>query len=290
MQIRSLLSVSAAVLVGALSLSPAAHAAEGDTDRLIALTAQNPTENGTSYEVKPGGTVAVEAGVANLDDKPVTGLVVHLWFIGSEQRLTDNFSNCQYYLDGTRQGAWCEFDQELAAGGKYSLPPLHVSVPDDAKETRTLVEVVFPKEYADSRGGIAALAKSDGDKPGAAGTGAAARLVEGTNLTPSKHTASVSFIYFHLNLPTAPTGPSAHATPSTPASVSATPTSAAPTSATPTSAGATAAAGQGGGTNTGGLAVTGSNVAVVAGVGAVLLVGGVAAFLLTRRRRDRFTA
>ena len=36
--------------------------------------------------------------------------------------------------------------------------------------------------------------------------------------------------------------------------------------------------------------MTGSNTAVVAGIGAALLVGGAAVFLLTRRRRARFTA
>src|SRR5690242_9851824 len=104
-RIRFLLSVSAAVLAGAVGLAPAAFAADADPGHLIALTAHDPTLNGTSYPVRPGETVAVEAGAANLGDKPVHGLVLHLWFIGSEQRLTDNFSNCLYYLDGTTQGA-----------------------------------------------------------------------------------------------------------------------------------------------------------------------------------------
>jgi LPXTG-motif cell wall-anchored protein len=264
-----LLSVCVAALAGAFGLSSAAFAADGDTAHLIALTAHDPTQNGASYQVKPGETVPVAAGVANLGDKAVGGLVVHLWFIGSEQRLTDGFGNCEYYLDGTAQGAWCEFDQELAAGGKYALPPLHVSVPEGAKETRTLVEVVYSKEYADSRGGMAALAKVEGlpdSSTPVPGAGAKASLAEGTDLTPSKQPAATSFIYFHLILPSA--------SPSAPAS-----------SATAT---ATAtASGQGGG---GGLPVTGADTAVVAGVGAVLLVGGAAAFLLTRRRRASFTA
>jgi LPXTG-motif cell wall-anchored protein len=276
-RIRTLLSVSAAVLAGALGLSAPAFAADGDTARLIALTAHDPTLYGTSYQVKPGETVPVEAGVANLGDKPVGGLVVHFWFIGSEQRLTDDFSNCQYYLDGTEQGAWCEFDQELAAGRKYSLPPLHVSVPEGAKETRTLVEVVYSKEYADSRGGMAALAKAD-SSPGSLtlvpGTGAKASLVEGTDLTPSKEPTATSFIYFNLILPSA----------SPPASPKPTASSTSTATVAPT------AGAQGGGTGGGGLPVTGSNTAVMAGVGTALLVGGVAVFLLARRRRARFTA
>jgi hypothetical protein len=271
------LSVSAAVLAGVLGLSPAAFAADSDTAHLIALTAHDPKLNGTTYNVKPGETVPVEAGVANPGDKPVSGLVVHLWFIGSKQRLTDNFSNCQYYLDGTAQGAWCAFDQELAAGGKYSLPPLHVSVPEGARETRALVEIVFSKEYADSRGGLAALAKSTSGSSSLTlvpGTGAKASLTPGTTLTPSKTPGATSFIYFNLILPHASPGASSSAS----ASATAKPTVVAPT----------AAPGKGGGSG-GGLAVTGSNTAVVAGAGAVLLFGGTALFLLTRRRRARFT-
>jgi LPXTG-motif cell wall-anchored protein len=261
------------VLAGALGLSSPAFAADGDTARLIALTAHDPALNGTSYPIKPGETVPVDAGVANLGDKAVSGLVVHLWFIGSKQRLTDDFSNCQYYLDGTAQGAWCEFDQELAAGGKYALPPLHVSVPAGATETRTLVEVVYSKEYADSRGGMAALAKVESSPAGVTlvpGTGAKAGLAEGTDLTPAKQPAATSFIYFHLILPSASPRPNVS-----------------PTSVTAT---APAAGGQAGGTGGGGLPVTGGNTAVVAGAGAALLVGGAAVFLLTRRRRARFTA
>ena len=277
MRIRWLLSVCAAVLAGALGLSPAAFAADSDTAHLIALTAHDPTLYGTTYQIKPGETVPVEAGVANLGDKPVSGLVVFLRFIGSEQRLTDDFSNCQYYLDGTAQGAWCEFDQELAAGGKYTLPPLHVSVPEGAKETRTLVEDVYSKEYADSRGGVAALAKSHGSFTLVPGTGAKANLVEGTDLTASKQPGAISFIYLHLILPS----PSPSASPSASASA---------TSATATARPAAVAGGQGGGTGGGDLAVTGSNSAVVASVGAALVVGGAAILLFTRRRRARFTA
>ena len=285
MRIRSLLSVSAAVLAGALAVPSAALAAAGDPSHLIALTAHDSSQYGSTYDVKPGETVPVAAGVANLGDQVVSGLVVHLWFIGSEQRLTDNFTNCQYYLDGATQGAWCEFDQELAAGGKYSLPPLHVSVPPGAKETRTLVDIVYSKSYVDSQGGIAALAKTASGGRSftlVPGTGARAELVEGTELSPSKQPGPTSFIYFHLLLPSASPSASASTSPSASARPSSPP-------ATATATAAPAPGGQGGGT-AGGLAVTGSNTAVVAGLGAAMLVGGAAVFLLSRRRRSRFTA
>jgi LPXTG-motif cell wall-anchored protein len=291
-RVRTLLSVSAVVLAGVVGLAPAAFAADADPAHLNALTAHDPTQNGVLYPVKPGETIPVEAGVANLGDKPVSGVVVHLWFIGSEQRLTDNFSNCQYYLDGTTQGTWCEFDQPLAAGAKYSLPALHVAVPERAAETRTLVENVYSKEYADSKGGLAALAALDsrpGTFPLVPGTGAKAALTEGSDLTPAKYPGATSFIYFHLILPSASPSSSTSASPS--ASVSSGSTSApATTASTASASGPAGAGGQGGGTGGGGLPLTGSNTAVVAGAGALLLVGGAAAFLLTRRRRDKFTA
>jgi LPXTG-motif cell wall-anchored protein len=296
-RIRSLLSmsglsISVAVLVGALGCSSAAFAADGDPAKLIALTAHDSTLNGTTYEVKPGTTVGVEAGVANIGDEPVSGVVVHLWFIGSEQRLTDGFSNCRYHLNGSEQGAWCEFDQQLSAGGKYALPPLHVSVPAEATAVRTLVEQTYSKAYVDSRGGIAALAKYDG-VPAAAlvpGTGAEAGLVEGTDLKPAKYPGATSFIYFKLLLPSASPSASVSASPS--ATSSASPSASTSASSTPAGVDTTApeAAGGQGGADGGGLPVTGSNITVLAGVGLVLLAGGAAAVLLSRRRRARFTA
>jgi len=135
-----------------------------------------------------------------------------------------------------------------------------------------LVEVVYSKEYADSLGGLAALAKVDSDTTNVVlvpGTGAKASLVEGTDLTPSKQPGVTSFIYFHLNLPSTTTPP---------------------TAATSTVTAAPPAGGRGGGAGGGGLPVTGSSTAIVGGIGAALLVGGAAVFLLTRRRRARFTA
>lgn len=286
MRIRSLLSVSAlsasAVLAGVLGLAPAALAAGGDAGRLIALTAHDSTQNGSSYSVKPGETVPVQAGVANLGDKPVNGVIVHLWFLGGKERLADGFGNCQYYLDGTAQGAWCEFDQTLAAGGKYSLPPLRVTAPAKAEDARTLVEVVYSKESAEGDGGVVDLTKLDSDVRNftlVPGTGAKASLTEGSDLVPSKQPGAISFIYFTMVVPS----------PSTSASSSASPTATVSSPATTTSATAAGQAGGSGGSG-GGLAVTGSNAAIVAGVGALLLVGGAAAFLLTRRRRSKFTS
>ena len=60
-----------------------------------------------------------------------------------------------------------------------------------------MVEVVYSKEYADSRGGMAALAKSDRGPDSftlVPGTGAKASLVQGTDLTPSKQPGVTSFI------------------------------------------------------------------------------------------------
>lgn len=275
MKIRSLLPVTAAVVAaGVLALPSAALAAGGDTAHLAVLTDRHPNGTGVVYPIRPGETIPVVAGVINQGDQAVSGLAVRLRIV-DDLDLPKEFSNCQYFLDDNLHGAWCQIDAELAPGGKYGLSPLHVSAAKDAKKAPSaLVVEVFSKKWADDQGGIAALAKSDSGKgtTPSAGVGGPIGLVVAPDLQLPKEPNFLGSVGLDLRLP----------------STSASPTKAtgSPTATASSSAPAAGTAGSDGG----GLPLTGNKSAVVAGLGAVLLVGGAGVFLLTRRRRAKFVA
>ncbi|MGW4944478.1 hypothetical protein ACWEOZ_23135 [Actinoplanes sp. NPDC004185] len=56
---------------------PVAHAANADTAKLAALTELDSDGKVTAYPVKPGETVPVVLGVADLGTEPLPGVVVN---------------------------------------------------------------------------------------------------------------------------------------------------------------------------------------------------------------------
>jgi LPXTG-motif cell wall-anchored protein len=285
MKIGSVLPVAAAALaIGVLGLPTAALAADSDTAHLAALTELHPDGTSVQYPIHPGETVPVVAGVVNQGDKGVQGVTVHLR-IADDLNLPAEFTNCQYYVDSNLHGAWCSIDGLVPPVAKYALSPLHVSAAKDATNPGSALIVEFySKDFTDSQGGIEALAKADAGKGTTpqAGTGGTLGLTGAPDLPLPKAPKYIGFVPVKLIVPSS----SASSTPT----MSTSPTVGASTStSTSTSPAAPAAAGHGA-NGGGGLAITGSKSAVVAGLGAALLVGGAAIFFLTRRRRSKFVA
>ncbi len=279
MKIRSLLPVTAAVLAaGVMVLPSAAMAAPADTANLAVLIERHPDGKPVIYPIHPGETVPVVAGVVNQGDQAVSGVAVRLRIV-DDLDLPKKFGNCQYFVDQNLHGAWCQIDAELAPAGKYALAPLDVSAAKDAKKAPGALVVQFvSKKWADDQGGIAALAKSEsgaGTTP-VAGTGGPVGLVKVSDLPLPKDPASTGSVGFDLRLPSASASPTTG--------------TASPTRTASSSASSSAAVAGTAGSDGGGLPLTGSKSAAVAGLGAVLLVGGAGVFLLTRRRRAKFVA
>jgi LPXTG-motif cell wall-anchored protein len=287
MKIGSVLPVAAAALaIGVLGLPTAALAADSDTAHLTALTELHPDGTSVQFPIHPGETVPVVAGVVNQGDKGVQGITVHLRIV-DDLNLPAEFTNCQYYVDSNLHGAWCSLDGLVPPVAKYALSPLHVSAAKDAtKPGSALIVEFYSKDFTDGQGGIEALAKADAGKGTTphAGTGGTLGLTGAPDLPLPKDPKYIGFVSVKLIVPSSSPSSSPSASPSTstsPSTGTGTSTSSSPT--------APAAAGPGA-NGGGGLAITGSKSAVVAGLGAVLLIGGAAIFFLTRRRRAKFVA
>ncbi|MEU7909053.1 LPXTG cell wall anchor domain-containing protein [Actinoplanes sp. NPDC049118] len=273
---KRLLGLGAAVVaLGAMSFPAAASATDSDGPDLVAVTETDPVTGKTKvYPVKPGDLSPAVLGVANNSDEAVDGVVVHIRVL-NDLDLPRTFSNCRYYVDSNLDGAWCEFDQELAPGATYAIAEPLVAVAPAAVQ-KNIGAIVFgwtTAEDARAKGGIEALAKAESlrgeSTPGSKG----AVALEARPLPMPASPNSLGFAY--VRLPQAASTPStgpATTTPATPA-------------ATPTSTGAVAAGGEGGG-----LPVTGAGAATVAGAGATLLLAGGAGYVVARRRRTRFIA
>jgi hypothetical protein len=274
---------AALVTAGVLAVPSVAQAAD-DVPLFGALTERDANGRSVTYPIHRGETIPVVLGVTNRGTAPSAGVVVNIRTF-NDLNLPRTFTNCLYYTDSNLDGAWCEFEPELPVGGTYALSPLQVSAEAEAKDiSGSIVFQWFPKDWADKNGGIEKFAERDsgqGSTP-VAGTGAKLALEPRELPVPAK-TERVGFAYVKLVIPatTPPTTPPTTAPTSAPtATPTATPTgtAAAPATSPP------AAGGSGGG-----LAVTGVNAIAIAGVGGLLLVAGVLAFLVTRRR-NKFTA
>jgi hypothetical protein len=274
--VKSILGALGAAIVtaGVLATPSAARAAE-DTPLFGALTERTAEGKSVVLPIHQGETIPVVLGVTNRGTAPSNGVVVNIRTF-RDLILPKTFTNCLYYTESHLEGAWCEFDQELPVGGTYALSPFRVSAEADAEDIGgSIVFQWFPKDWADSQGGIAGFAKEDsgqGTTP-AAGTETALAL-QAKELPVPARTERVGFAYVRLVPPTKPPTSSPTSAPT------ATPTGTDPAVTDP------ATGGTGGG---GVLAVTGVNAVALAGAGLLLLLAGVAAFLLTRRR-NRFTA
>ncbi|WP_433372232.1 LPXTG cell wall anchor domain-containing protein [Actinoplanes sp. CA-142083] len=261
----------------ALTIPTAAHAAEAGSG-LVPLVEREADGKTVVYPARQGETVPIVLGVKNTGAEALKGIVVNVRVL-NEVDLPKEFTNCVYYVDSNLRGAWCSIDAEVAAGGTYKLSPFRVTVSTKAEKISAAVIFQWATlEYAESKGGIEALAKADSGKGTTPAAGAGEKLGLATAELPvPAEPAGVGFAY--LKLVTPPTTPPTAVPTTSPAATASSSATAAPT-VTATEAG-------GGG---GGLPVTGSKTAAVAGIGALLLVAGAVGVLLVRRRRTRFVA
>ncbi|WP_250030095.1 hypothetical protein [Paractinoplanes maris] len=314
-----------AVTAAMLAMPSTAWAAAADEPpQLVALANASAGDQQTYRPFHAGESLPVKAGIANVGAAPVRGVVVDLYITG-EMELPRDWTNCEYYGDDGVDGAWCEFDSDLQAATSYLLSPLSIAGRADAiriKYPHSLNITWYPKAYASERGGIHDLAQSapsQGGREPVKGTKVPLSLSKADLPVPagegdSNPRAGVAF-YFVLRtatptptIATPPTDPPGHpsspeasdspeptgtaTTTSDPAPSSPTTTATVTPTATDPAAGVPAttppADGQGG--SGGGLALTGSNTALVAGGGLVLLLAGAGGYLITRRRRTKFVA
>ncbi|GAB1690131.1 LPXTG cell wall anchor domain-containing protein [Krasilnikovia sp. M28-CT-15] len=295
----------AAVLAVAAAAAPAAAAAAApvsDPTTLVAVTEVDAaTHHNQVYPVGRGADVPAALGVASTGDTAVRGLVLHVRAV-DDLDLPKRYDNCWYYVDSNLDGAYCEFDDELAAGATLAVAGPVVTTAADARPDKVKVIIFrwFTKAEADAKGGAQKLAQAEADKGTTVqrGSGATVRLEARSLPLPSPGDRyRVNFAYPKLVLPATEPTPTARPTESAqvsaPSSTSpaATPSSSsvAATPATPTSTSAApgAAGGAGGG---GSLPLTGTPIAVIGVAGAVLLLLGGAGYLAARRRRTRFVA
>ena len=270
---------AALVTAGVLAVPSVALAAE-DVPLFGALTERDANGRSVTYPIHRGETIPVVLGVTNRGTAPSAGVVVNIRTF-NDLNLPRTFTNCLYYTDSNLDGAWCEFEPELPVGGTYALSPFQVSAEAAAQDiSGSIVFQWFPKDWADKNGGIKKFAERDsgqGSTP-VAGTGAKLALEPKELPVPAK-TERVGFAYLKLVIP-ATTPPTTAPTTAPTSAPTATPTGtdAAPATTPPADGG-----------SGGGLPVTGINAVAIAGVGGLLLVAGVVAFLFTRRR-NKFTA
>lgn len=280
------LALGVVVLAAGVAVLPTAAVAATDTATLAAVTEQDPaTGKNMKYLVEPGEVVPAAFGVTNLGEAPVKGLVVQLRMLDDLDFAT-KYDNCWYAVDSNADTAWCEFDDELAVDATLALVGDVVATKPDARADK-VTSIMFrwgSKEWADAQGGVQQLAQQYAAQGTTAERGTESGLTLAARELPLPATPErINFAY--AGLVTAPTG---EPTPSASATATAAPTSSAPAGA-PTAS--PAAPGQGGtGGDGGGLPVTGSNTATVAGAGVALLLLGGAGYLVARRRRTRFVA
>jgi LPXTG-motif cell wall-anchored protein len=272
----TLLGLGAVTLIAA-GLAPTAASAAADIPPLSALTDRDETGATRPVLGKPGELTAPTLGVANLSGAPVTGAAVQIRVIEGLD-LPRTFTNCQYYQDSNLDGAWCQFDEELAVDGTYALTDFKVAIAPDATRADAVIFRWATPAQVSAGGGIEALARRDsgGDEsePGTQGT----LRLEPRDLPLPSTPHPIGFAIVRVVVPSAtPTTSPSSAAPTT----SPTEGTAAPT-ATPTPP---ADGGEGGG-----LPVTGSTTTTVAGTGVALLIAGGFSYLIARRRRTRFQA
>jgi hypothetical protein len=278
--LRAALGVCVTALASGLFAGPAL-AAEPAGSVFDALTEKDSTGKTKVDLVKPGEVSPTVLGVANAGSEPLAGAVVNIRAF-DDADLLGRFENCQYYTYSSLDGAWCEFDQELAPGATYALSDSVVgAAPEPAWKEPTSV-IIFrwiTKEEAAAQGGIQALAKRD-SRTGEAvpGTGGKVTLVA-RDLPRREKAHPLGFAYLKVVAPS----PSPSASASVAPSASPSPSASASASASPSVPAGAGGAG-------GGLPVTGTAAGAVAGMGVALLVTGGVGYLVARRRRTRFVA
>ncbi|WP_305789847.1 hypothetical protein [Symbioplanes lichenis] len=271
---------------------PAIPPSDPDTARLAAVQeASDEPSQGPVYDLGPRHTLGGVVGVRNTGDAPVDGLVAELRLSDTDLSFAGQWSNCWFATEDKPGSAWCEFDGALAPGATRKIDgPVAVTGAEGRAEIFKDVRFHWvSKAWAAGHGGIEALARIDAT-PGT-------EPVRGTGDTLTLTTAPAGLVGhlrgstdFVLGLwPPGATEP----TPSPTATSSPTPKPTTSTSPAPGNGGDDNGGGTGGeddGTPGGGggggdsLPITGSPVAVTAGVGVALLLAGLLTFFTARRR------
>lgn len=234
---------------------------------------------GPKVTLEPGKLVELPIEIRNTATKPVDGVVAA--FVGEADglRLAGRYTNCVYRSMGDE--AWCRFDQELAAGTTYRVGAPVVQLRPDADRAGAdphfaYLHLWWTADDIDEVGGE--MFKDPQMVPGTEGV---LRLepVPAADVsaltTDSNGLNNMAWGFVTAKAVTAPPPPRPTASPSP--SPSARSSSPAARATRPPAAG-----GQGGG----GLAITGPDAPLTAGVGVALLLAGIGALLLGRRRPD----
>ncbi|WP_033343466.1 LPXTG cell wall anchor domain-containing protein [Catenuloplanes japonicus] len=146
----------------------------------------------------PGGTAVTRAGVSNVGAKDADGVV--LW-VGTERgmRLSRAYSNCWYRTDND-QGAYCEFDETLTAGGLYSTGltyDVDASVPSPGRRI-SFLQWLTPSEFTDTQSqwafGGTTFAKGTGSEKLTLTSSASARRAQ----TDTDETNNYSYIQVEM--------------------------------------------------------------------------------------------
>ncbi|MCY1136516.1 LPXTG cell wall anchor domain-containing protein [Actinoplanes sp. Pm04-4] len=303
--VRRLLGLASAAAIGAAFVPAPASAAEPDNPSAF-LVAGPPQQ---IFQGVPDERIHETMEVRNDSDKPLRVVLYvkteGLWFAGAYHtcRYTDNIPPDRPPASGEQ--AICEPPNEIEPGGTYKFGGEMIRVHPKAQPgaTYSYTFTWFTKEYFDAQGptfldrdkmtpgfkGLPLMVKVNPERPHNGPSSSSGRVVMPAASTPPTTPPVTPTMTPPVTPPATPP-----ATPTIPpGGGEEEPTGPAPTSnspATPTVAPTTEApGGAGGGDNDGGLPMTGTNVAVVGGLGAVLLLGGAGVFLLARRRTS-FTA
>ncbi|GID31654.1 hypothetical protein [Paractinoplanes brasiliensis] len=288
------LASTAAVLATLVPAPAQAHAAVPSDPNAVLVAGPAPQ----LFQGVPDKWIYETMEVRNDSDKPLR-VVLHvktegLWFASS-------YHTCKYgeslpydQIPSGPQEAVCEPPNEIEPGGSYKLGVSMIRVHPMAQPgaTYSYTFTWYTKEYADAQG-PAWLGR---DKM----TGGFKGLPLMTKVTPQTPYTGTNSGSGKVVIPggSAPT-PTPAVTPTTTLAPTVTPGAPDPDPAeeptatdAPASAATPSTSPVAGGTGGGGsdLPLTGTNVAVLGGLGAVLLIGGAVAFVLARRGRTAFTA
>ncbi|WP_306215235.1 hypothetical protein [Actinoplanes sp. RD1] len=272
---------------------PAVPPSDPDPARLAAVQeASDELTQGPVYDLGPRQALGGVVGVRNAGDAPVDGLVLELRLSDTDLGFAGKWDNCWFATEDKPGSAWCEFDGALAPGATRQVDG-PVAVTGAVGLAEIFKDVRFhwvSKAWAASHGGIEALARLDA----APGTEA----VQGTG-DPLTLTTAAAGLVGHLRGSTdfvLGLWPPGAAEPTTSPTATSSPMPTTSSSPAPGTGEDDDEGGDGGeddGSPAGGggggesLPITGSPVAVTAGVGVALLLAGLLTFIAAHRRRSR---
>jgi hypothetical protein len=253
---------------GAPNILPPANPDSADLEAVQERTTAG--ERPAVQDGERGKVVPGVIGVRNAGDAAVDGLVVELRLADEDMVFAKRYDNCWYALQGKPDSAWCEFDRALAPGATLKLAD-GVAIATQQILGDITKDIRFhwvSAGWAEGHGGIRDLAEMSAT-PGTGvvrGTEGTLTLETGPAALKPGLTGPVDYILFTVP----PLGDPATTPPATPP--------------------ATPGTGTGNGEGGGGLPITGTQTAVIAGVGGGLLAAGLIGYATARRRRTRFVA